>query len=275
MRLPLLGAALLLAAALLLPACNTFPVMAEPRIQISPYLAEYRLGGDIAMQNDPGTGPEDNAPQSLGTFGLDHYKDDVGIRADVGDGFAGLRLDYYRLDQNTSRVGALTDDFGALLTSDVVRMTAKMDEWRLSWTENVWREHFSYRDQPVDVRLALGGVWALRRLDMDMQTDDGLRRQSVDHDGDAFYAAMRFRAGMGSVAVDVEYAICPELQTGDWTDVMHDLEARLSYSVPFQDVTLFAGYRYSTLNAEGTEDGLAFDSELTIDGFQFGVVVSF
>jgi hypothetical protein len=262
-------------AALWLCGCDTFPVMAEPRIHVSPYLAEYRLGGDIALQNDPGTGPQDNAPQSLSTFGLDHYKDDIGVRVDIGDGFAGLRLDYYRLDQNTTRANALTDDFGALLAGDVVRMSADMDEWRLSWTDTVWRQEFDYRGEPVDVRLALGLVYAHRRLDLDAVTIDGVRQQKLNHDGDAFYPAVRLRAGMGSVAVDLEYAISPELQTGDWTGVLHDVEARLAYTVPFQDVTLFAGYRFSTLEAEGSEGGLAFDSDLTIDGFQFGVVVGF
>jgi len=266
---------LLLGAAVLLHGCDTFPLTAEPRVLVSPYLAEYRLRGDIAMQNDPGTGPQDNAPQSLNQFGFGHHEDDIGIRTDVGDGFAGIRFDYYQLSMNTSHTGVLNDDFGHLLAGDVVRMSASMDEWRLGWTQHVFREKYSIQNQPLEVHAGLGGVYAHRDLGMHMRTNDGTRTQDLRHTGDAFYASGRLRAELKNVAFDVDYAISPDLVTGDFDGVQQDFEARLAYTVPFQDVTLYGGYRYSTWHAEGHEGGLAFDSDLVLDGWQFGVTVSF
>ena len=80
---------------------------------------------------------------------------------------------------------------------------------------------------------------------------------------------------MKSFAFDFDYAIAPGLVTGDYDGMQQDIEARLSYSVPFQDVTLFAGYRYSLFSAKGNEGGLAYDSDLRLDGYQFGITVSF
>lgn len=266
---------LLIGAAVILAGCNTFPVMADPRIAVSPYLSEYRLLGNVAIQNDPGTGPENNAAQSLRTFGFGSHEDDVGVRADIGDGFAGLRLDYYRLTMNTARTGVLTDDFGALVSGDIVGMAATMDEFRLGWTESILGEKFTFRGQPLQLRLAIGGVYAHRDLAMHMRSDDGLRRQDVHNGGDAFYPKVHFRADLRHVALDLEYAIAPGLVTGDFDGTQQDFEARLSYSVPFQDVTLFAGYRYSELSAKGDEGGLAFDSDLELSGYQFGLLVTF
>ncbi len=266
---------LAIGAVVILASCETFPVMADPKIAVSPYLSEYQLRGSVALQNDPGTGPQDNAAQSLRTFGFGSHEDDVGVRADIGDGFAGLRLDYYRLTMNTSRTGVLTDDFGALLAGDIVGMAATMDEWRIGWTESVVAEKLAFRGQPLDLRVAVGGIYAHRDLTMRMRSDDGLRRQSVHETGEAFYPAARVRAGLKNVALDLEYAIAPGLVTGDLDGTQQDFEARLSYTVPFQDVTLFAGYRHSVLAAAGSEGGLAYDSDLVIDGYQFGLLVTF
>ncbi|MGE3175810.1 MAG: hypothetical protein AB7O97_24520 [Planctomycetota bacterium] len=267
---------LLVLGAAVLGACNTFPVMAEPRIQVSPYFATYQLRGNASLQNDPGTGPQDNAPQSLRTFGSGHHENDVGVRVDIGDGFVGARLDYYRMSMNTSRTGVLPDEFGSLQNGDVVRMSSTMDEWRVSWTESVLSAKTTYRDQPLDLRLGLGGVWAHRDLTLHMRTNqDNLRAQDVGIAGDSFYPTARFRAQLRNVALDVEYAISPHLSTGAFDGVQQDLEARLSYTVPFQDVTLFGGFRYSTLEADGLEGGLAYDADLRLNGFQFGVLVNF
>jgi hypothetical protein len=261
--------------AAMLTACGSFPITSEPLLQFSPYLAKYRLRGDVAMQNDPGTGIENNAAQSTDTFGLGDYEDDLGLRFDLGDGFGGLRLDYYHLDMSTSTSGQLGDDFGALIAGDVARMRAGMDEWRLAFLQSVWNVDASYRGTPVEFKLAVGGAWANRDLSMRVTTTDGLRTQGVDPSGDAFYLASRFRAKVRQVSLDLDYAICPSLTTGDFDGTQHDIEARFSYAVPFQDVTMFAGYRYSVLRAEGDQDGFGWQSDLRVDGVQLGVTVTF
>ena len=122
--------------AVLPSACMT-PALSEPTIRVSPYLALYQLRGDSSVQsNGPSPGQiVDNAPQPMRTFGQDHYREDVGVRADIGDGFAGFRVDYYRLDMNTSRKGTLDDDWGNLQQNDEVQLYAAMDELRIGWLE--------------------------------------------------------------------------------------------------------------------------------------------
>lgn len=267
---------LLVAAALLSAACDSFPVTVEPRIQVSPYLAVYQLRGEIAMQNDPGTGPVDNRPQSLRNFGFDNYEEDIGVRADIGDGFAGLRIDYYHLDQNTTRTGVLDDEFGNLLAGDMARMSARMDEWRVTWVQEVFTHRGTFREHDLDLVFGAGVTYAQRELDMHMRSADGLRQQNVEMSGGVFYPAARCRLSWRGVHLDADYAISPHLDIGgDFDGVLQDIEARLSYQVPFQDVTLFAGWRYSVLEGEGTTGGLGFDADLRLDGVQFGLQVTF
>jgi hypothetical protein len=45
--------------------------------------------------------------------------------------------------------------------------------------------------------------------------------------------------------------------------------------MPIHDVTFFGGYRYSRLHADGTADGFGYRTDLVIDGWQFGVTVTF
>jgi len=271
---------ILAALPLLLTACDTFPVTVDPRLQVSPYLAAYQLRGDMSMQSNNGMGPVNNAPQSLRQFGFDNYEDDVGVRANLGDGFAGLSLDYYRLDMNTSRTGQLTDDFGNLRQGEFVRMSATMDEWRFGWMNEVFRHRGEFRADELDLRLGLGAVYAQRKLLMRTQTDDPSvtpeRRQNVEITGDAIYPAVRFRANWRSLSLNVDYAISPELQFGgDYDGTQQDFETWLSYAVPYQDVSLFAGFRYSVLEGNGSSSGLEYQADLRLDGFQFGMSVHF
>jgi len=57
--------------------------------------------------------------------------------------------------------------------------------------------------------------------------------------------------------------------------VLQDAEVRASYTMPLNDITFFAGYRYSQLDASGTTNGFGYDADLTLDGYQFGVAVTF
>lgn len=263
--------------ATLCAAC-TPAVLAEPRILVSPYLAVYQVRGEIGMQSQPvPAGPlQDNAPQPMRNFGQDHHREDVGVRADIGDGFAGFRIDYYRLDMNTGDNGTLTADWGRLLANDNVAMRIAMDELRVGYLEPLVHLRSTYRDRPLSVQIAAGGVFAYRSMDLRARTTDGARTQNADISGDVIYPAARFRAAWRGFAFDADYAISPELElSGDWEGVMQDIELRIAYTLPLHDITFFGGYRYSTLPAEGQSDGFAYDADLTIDGFQFGVSVTF
>ncbi|MBX3462183.1 MAG: hypothetical protein KF830_03355 [Planctomycetes bacterium] len=266
------------AAVGLLGLCScTSLTMAEPQIHVSPYLAVYQLRGKTGMQSRPTPSDplEDNAPQSLRTFGLDHYKEDVGVRVEIGDGFGGVRFDYYRLDMGTTKSGVLGDDYGALQAGDDVRMKADMDELRASYLEPLFDLETEYRNQPLKFRFAAGAVLAYRDLNLRASTVDGARSQRTQIEGNVVYPAIRARLTWRDVALDIDYAVSPDLALGgDFEGLQQDFEARLSYRLPLRDITLFGGYRYSELVAEGTQGEFRYDADLRLDGFQFGVVLT-
>jgi hypothetical protein len=259
-----------------LAACSSV-VFADPQIQASPYYAIYQLRGDMTIQTNPGAGlpPQDNPEQPLRTFGQDHHGDDVGFRADIGDGFSGFRIDYYRFDENTTRHGVLDADWGNLLAGDVVRMDATMDEVRVGYVLPIGRIETTWRERPLTFQFAGGAVLAHRMIDLHARTEDGARRQNVKiEDAGVVYPAARARAAWREFALDAEYAISPELNFGgDFDHVLQDLEIRASYTLPMRELTVFAGYRYSELPASGIESGLEFDADLRLDGFEFGVTL--
>ena len=268
------------AAVSLLGLCScTSLSMAEPQIHVSPYLAIYQLRGKASVQSEsaPGQPPQDNPPQTMRTFGQDHHREDVGVRVDIGDGFAGFRVDYYRLDMGTADTGLLGADWGRLQSGDVVRMTADMDELRIGYAEQLLKVETEYREQPLVFRLAAGGVFAQRSLTLRASTDDGARQQRVEIEGDVLYPAVRARLSWRAVALDVEYEVAPDelVLGGDWDGLQQDVEARLSYRLPQRDVTIFGGYRYTEFPAVGDANGFRYDADLRLDGFQLGVVLTF
>ncbi|MCA8973893.1 MAG: hypothetical protein KDC98_04190 [Planctomycetes bacterium] len=264
------------AAVCLLPGC-TSTLLLEPVLTVSPYYVSYQLRGDVALQTEPeGGGPlQDNPPRQLSEFGQEHHEDDVGFRAEFGDGFAGLRVDYYRMDTGTATPGVLGSDWGNLLEGELVRMQTAMDEVRLSYVEPITRIETTFKGEDLTFDFAAGGEWAYRDMTLRAQTDDTERQQRVKILGETVSVAARIRTRWRDLTLDLDYALCPNLTTrGDFGDINHDIEVRASYSIPLRDVTFFAGYRYSSLDAVGTTDKLAYDAALQIDGFQFGLTVS-
>lgn len=257
----------------------TSTVLAEPSILVSPYLAVYQLRGKTRMQSpgaNPGDPPQDNDLQRMQTFGQDRHREDVGVRADLGDGFGGIRLDYYRLDMGTTRTGTLWDDWGALPAGEQAQIRAQMDEIRLGWVEPVLDVRTEWRDRPLRLRFGAGGVYAYRSMDLMGRTGDGMIVQNASIRGDVAYGAVRARAEWRDFALDLEYAVSPgAVLSGDYEGWLQDLEARASYRLPQRDIRFFAGMRYSTLPAEGRAGDLRYDADLILDGFQFGFSVTF
>jgi hypothetical protein len=261
-----------------LPSACTSTVMAEPLIFVSPYLALYQMRGDVGMQSEPVPGQplQDNPPQTMETFGQGHHREDVGVRTDIGDGFGGARIEYFQLDQGTADSGVLTSDWGRLLAGDQVSMEVHMEEVRLGYLEPLAKLETTWRDHPLSLRIAAGGVLAYREIDLRARTLDGVRSQNAEIEGDVFYPAARIRISWRDAALDVDYAISPNLVIdGDYDGVLQDVEARLSYTLAMRDVTFFGSYRYSTFPAEGKANGFAYEADLILDGFQLGVTVTF
>ena len=148
-----------LVATLSLTACSSTTI--EPRILVSPYLAMYQMRGDVSMQSEPTPGvPQDNPAQTMEDFGQAHYREDIGVRTDIGDGFGGARIDYFQLDQGTAASGVLTADWGQLPAGDIVSMDVHMEELRIGYLEPFAKLETTWRDHPLTLRLAGGGVLA-------------------------------------------------------------------------------------------------------------------
>lgn len=265
--------------ALCLVAGCTSTELDGPSVRVSPYLAVYQLRGRTRFDSpgaNPGDPPVANTQQRLATYGQDRYREDFGIRADIGDDFSGVRLDYYRLDMGTTRFGEPSSGWGLLPDDQRARMLANMDEFRTSWVERVLDVRTKLRNKPLRVRLGAGAVLAYRELKLRGRTQDGSVSQDLSMQGMPVYGAARARADWQNFAFDLEYALSPGTALGgDFKDAMQDIEARLSYRLSQRDITFFAGFRYSNLLASGSVRGQQYDADLAIDGFQFGASVTF
>lgn len=269
-----------LLAATLLSGC-TSTVLAEPAIHVSPYLAVYQLRGQTKMQSfvdpmNPGA-VQNNPYQKMRTFGQDHFREDVGIRADIGDGFGGIRADYYQLDMNTSKSGELDSDWGNLLDTDKVSLYANMDELRIGYVEPFADFRTEYRDEDLRFQFGIGGVFTSRQMTLKARDETFIRSQNFELAGDTFGAAVRARVSWKAFSLDLDYAAAPEslVLSGDIEGLSQDIEARLSYRLPQRDISFFAGLRYTEFSGKGMAGSFQYDSDMVIDGMQFGINVTF
>jgi hypothetical protein len=264
----------------LLSGCTSL-VLADPAIRVAPYLAIYELRGDTSMQSaapgggSPSPAPQNNPAQSLQTFGQDRSHEDVGIRVDIGDGFGGIRADYYRLDMDTSRKGELQSDWGSLLAGDQVSMYAEMDELRLGYIQPIFDHRTDYRDDELQLKFGAGGTFATRQMKLRGREETNTRGQNLEMDGDLVFVALSAQANWRQLSFEVDYSIAPEffVLSGDFEDLSQDFEARITYELPQRDINFFAGVRYSEFSADGSSGSFRYSSDLKIDGFQIGVSI--
>jgi hypothetical protein len=261
-----------------LAGCDSLPIMGEPQILVAPYGTVYQLHGQSAMASLQGGVPTPNGPHQLSDFGFNQHATDFGLRGEVGDGFAGLHLDWYHMEMESGHRAVLGFDWGALLTGDLVGLSTTMDELRLGYTYEVLRKRFDVRDaKGLELRLALATTLAQRKLVLHGREDTGLRIQDQHiQDRGQVFPGVHARLGYKDFALDAEYGFSPGLTFGgDYHGNQQDLEVKLSYLIPVQDVEFFAGYRRSDFNARGNDGGFAFDDHLVLDGYFFGARVSF
>jgi hypothetical protein len=257
-------------------SCASPPSPLDPQIVVSPYYAVYSLRGHTSMQSLPGGVPTNNAAIGLSDFGQGAHDGDIGLRMDIGDGFSGFRIDYFKLDNYSSRRGVLADNWGSLSGGDTAGMRARMDELRLSFAYELMGTKFDMRGHDVKLRLAPAAVYAVRPMDLHaFNSVGGAESQHVSDDGELF-AGLRGRVQYRDFAFDAEYAISPGWNLGgDFTGTQQDLEFRFVWRVPNQDVGVFAGYRRALLSTSGNSNGQDFKDELVMDGLQFGLAISF
>ena len=80
----------------------------------------------------------------------------------------------------------------------------------------------------------------------------------------------------GSIALDAELS-----PREAWHPVVivagqeQDFEARLSYTLDYGQVEVFAGYRYSAMEMDTVESGLASSADMVLEGYQLGFRFTF
>ncbi len=267
--------ALLLPLASLCAGCSGLPGLDAPQVELIPKLAILRVKGDAAMQSTTtGGAVRSNARIGLSELGVDDRDEDVGGTIAMGDGFSGFEIDYQRLDQKSSRTGTLGAAFGAIEAGDVVQTKVFMDEFRLRYTAGIvdW--------EPVDgARLRAGPAVALTHREIEFQTIEQTlaRAQTLEiKDDGVAYIGARARLDVGPLGFQIDWGVSPDWTFGgDFRGTMHDLEATVAYRFADHDVTAFGGYRRSELEAEGYRDDRRFDADLLIDGYVFGLRLSF
>ncbi|GAB4138344.1 MAG: hypothetical protein Fur0037_04020 [Planctomycetota bacterium] len=261
--------------------CSPLPTLAEPRIQIAPYLSEYKLRGKTAMDTFDPAVPSltRNAQAELTDFGVGDHEDDFGIRGDIGNGFAGLRVDYYRMSASTSRRGTLPDGWGSLEADDLAGMSTTMDEFRVGYAHELVTAEFDAGDlENIGLRLAPGVVLAHRSMSLRAYEETKTRAQAL-HAADAgvVYPSLRARLSFRNFALDAEYAISPGGFDfgGDFRGLKQDFETRLSYEFEMHDVEMFVGFRRSEFEINGLEGDQNFSGDFVLDGVQVGIRVGF
>lgn len=268
---------LLLAGLLSLPACTWIPGFEDPELSVSPYVAFYDLHGETSMQSfNPG--PVNNGSMDLRAFGFSGTETGLGAKAELGDGFSGLLFDYYRLDEIDRDKGTLEFDWGELDAGDMVTASAVMDEFRLSYIARFLGHEFQLRERPLDVGLGVGATIAHRRFEFDaVQDPDRLRRQKVEATDDGVvYAVGRARISWEGATLGADYGYSDGWEMGgDFEGEMQDLEIYLRYELENPRVILFGGWRRSELPISGVQDGLDYDMDLVLAGFQLGIGFEF
>ena len=258
----------------LLASCSAWPGLDRPKVDAGAYLALYELRGRARMDSNVGGVIQNNPGMDLAVFGAGERDDDVGGYITVGDGFSGFEFNYFKLTMEDSSPGMLTSPFGSLDAGEVVLTEVEMDEWRARYVAKLFEHTFPNR---LRVGFGLGGAVAHRDLKFFP------RRQTLG-DGQILtakdyglpYAAARLRGTYGPVSLNLDWAYHVGVDFGgDFAGRMQDIELIGRYEFVRQDVTLFAGYRYTELPAKGRENDLEYRADLRLEGFQLGLQLRF
>jgi hypothetical protein len=261
-------------ALLCLGGCSTIPGLEEPRITLIPQVALLEIEGDTMMQSNSG-GPIANNPEmELRQFGLGDRDSEFGGTVRMGDGFSGIDVSVLTFDHKTSRDGSLSQDWGDLLQGDVVKTEFDGLELRARYIAQL----FEYEtENNVVFRLGAGLALAHREFTLRAREASGVRRQQIDmKDNGVPYIAARGQVRYMGFGLEMDYAISPDITFGgDFDGVLQDLELMGTYTFEDQDLTVYAGYRRSYLEANGNEGPLVYEVDFIIDGYVLGIEFTF
>lgn len=258
----------------LVGGCSAWPGLERPYVDAGGYLALYRLRGRARMNSFTGSGSQSNPGMELREFGVGERDDDIGGFLSVGDGFSGFDFNYYRLTMQDTTPGTLSSAFGSLAAGEVVVTAVTMDEWRARYLAKVAEYTF-----PERIVVAFGVGLALAHRDLEFfpkQQATGAGQILTAKDYGVPYLAARLRGSYGVFSLTLDWAYDDGVDFGgDFEGRLQDIELLGRYEFLRQDVTLFAGYRYTELPARGHEGGLEYRADLRLEGLQVGLQMRF
>lgn len=260
-------------------ACNGMPGLDTPRVSLSPRLHLDRQHGRATMQSLQGTTIVDNPSQSVDAFGQTNGDEDWSLVVRAGDGFSGLEGEYRDVAIADSVLGSLTSDFGRLSDGDGVDARLTMDTWRVAY----FGEIASHRIDPesadaLELRLAVGAALSYReaRFSLVQAGGGGLSQTLHVEDRGSPWLGLRGRVAWRDASLDLDWLVNPDLSLGgNFDGIQHDVEVMARYRFPDQDVTALAGYRWSQLDASGSENGLRFDTDFSVAAIVLGIEFEF
>ena len=258
----------------LLASCSTWPGLDRPQVDAGGYLALYQLRGRARMNSDVGGTIQQNPGMEMKVFGVGDRDDDVGGYITVGDGFSGFDFNYLKLTMQDTSPGVLESDFGSLPAGTTVITAVDMDEWRGRYIAKVFEQTIQGR-----ARVAFGVGAALAHRDLKFfpkQQSTGVGQILTAKDDGVPYLAARLRGTYGPISINLDWTYDDGIDFGgDFEGRMQDIELLGRYEFVRQDVTLFAGYRYTELPAKGHEGDLEYRADLRLEGLLVGMQLRF
>lgn len=248
-----------LLACWLLPACDVIP-SGDARLGWIP----GKLSGDIALDSTGGG----NNLEAVRT----DVNDDLGLGR-AGSATLGVDLktpigrvsaSYLRYSDHAT--GSLTRAFGDIPPGTNVETTIDFDNLKAFWSFDLFDTEL-FRIAPgigADLFLLDARVRSITALSAFENLEVDIPMPMLFLEGEVDLGDVQGELELGGTSLDV----------GSFDGTFIDLDARVRYT-GFGALELFGGYRWISIDADGTADGQRFDANLELEGFYFGGGVHF
>lgn len=274
---------LVLLPVVVLGACKTLQVPIardfrllpkRSKVSLEPVAGAIELAGKAKMQSASAFGAVDNSYVGVES-GLNMGDRDtaVGGTLSYGDGFSGISFGgIFFHSELVKTTGTLEDDFGALKGGDKIISKVDYTHLRFDWVLPILEAR---RIGDADLRLGAGISVQHDEFKLDARNDTKTRRQTLSFKDD-------FGVPKGLLRTEVEWTpftlrLEGAAMNGDFGGLggaLLDFSISGRYRIQ-RGISAWAGYWRHNLPGQGTKDGLAFDFDMSIQGFMAGVRFEF
>jgi len=255
MKSILICPALLVAA---LPSCIHFGANAHVGY------TRMRMSGTMALNATAGGTPVASIKNDIETdLGLGDPSDSLYARVELDGGPIALTASGFQYAESGS--GTLTFDFGNISAGTTVDSDIEFNNLKVALTLDII--------DVAGVRLSPGVGVDLFDVKMSVKDTTMLIDESVDELLPVPMVFVKGELALGPVTATVDAggmsATVQELNGSYW-----DIEGLVRLKL-FSNLEAFAGYRYISIDGDGTSEGQDFDVNVVLDGWMIGGGVSF